>query len=94
MAELFLKDPGATLDYRIEWENSLFSGVSINQCEWSVLPLEEGGVEVESSGIEGFYTTVRLSGGVPGHLYSVTARVLVSDGSIDERSMIVRVEER
>lgn len=94
MAELFLKGPEAVLDYRMQWQNALMSDAGISRCTWSVSPAEEGGVEVVEAWIEDRHTMVRLSGGKAGHSYSVTAKVELSDGSVDQRSMLLRVEER
>lgn len=94
MAELFLKDPGATTDYRVEWENALLPDVAITACTWGVWPVHPGGVEVSGSSVDGTDTVVRLSGGEAGRIYHVTGHAEMSDGTTDERSLTVRVEER
>lgn len=94
MGEYWLKDPGATLDYRVDWGAVLADGVTLSQSMWAVEPVEAGGLAADSGAIGGSAASVRLSGGVSGHLYRVTNRVIFSDGSSDERTLLLRVEER
>ena len=47
-----------------------------------------------SAGFDLTETGVTLSGGVPGHVYSIVNRVTLSDGRSDDRSITLRVEER
>jgi hypothetical protein len=91
---MFLKDPQAVLEYRVDWVAALGSGAEISASSWSVQPDEAGGVSVVSAGLEGPITTARLGGGMPGHVYVVGNRVLLADGTSDERSLTIRVEDR
>lgn len=91
---MFLKDPQAVLDYRVDWDAALGPAIDIVSSEWSVRPAEAGGVSVAGSGLAGLVASVRLSGGVPGHVYVVGNRIQLADGSSDERSLTIRVEDR
>jgi hypothetical protein len=91
---MFLKDPDAAIDYRVDWAAALGGELSLASSMWTVAPLEAGGLTA-SGGVTGLSDTVaRLSGGIAGHVYRVGNRVTFSDGSVDERSLVVRVGER
>ncbi|MFN7399744.1 MAG: hypothetical protein ACK5SX_11965 [Sandaracinobacter sp.] len=91
---MFLKDPQALLDYRVDWGAALGPDAQIAASNWGVRPDEPGGLIVSSSGLAGAVASVRLGGGIAGHVYVVGNRVTLSDGVIDERSLTVRVEDR
>ncbi|MCG2839763.1 hypothetical protein L6Q21_02050 [Sandaracinobacter sp. RS1-74] len=91
---MFLKDPQAVLEYRVDWAAALEGGAGIVESEWRVEPVEDGGVVVASALVDGAEAGVRLGGGVAGHLYAVRNHVRFSDGTRDERSLILRVEAR
>jgi hypothetical protein len=92
--QMFLKDPDAILDYSVDWAAAIDGGVSISASSWAVHPDEPGGVSVASASLEGSVALVRLAGGLPGHVYSVGNQVVLGDGSRDERSLTIRVENR
>lgn len=89
----YLKDPQSRVDYAIDWALYLDTQ-TITASLWTVTPVEEGGVAVDQESFDLARTAVRLSGGLAGHVYSVGNRVTLSDGSVDERSIALRVEER
>lgn len=89
----YLKDPASRVDYSIDWLPYL-AGQTIAASEWRVHPGEAGGVAAAEPRAEAARTAARLSGGVAGHVYSVSNRVTLSDGSIEERSICLRVEQR
>jgi hypothetical protein len=91
---MFLKDPQALLEYRVDWGAALEPGAQIVQSSWDVRPNEPGGLIVSDAGLSGAVATVRLGLGVPGHVYVVGNRVVLPDGTADERSLTVRVEDR
>lgn len=90
---LYLKDADSSIDHGIDWSAHL-AGQTILASAWSVDPVEAGGLTIEASGFEAAWTSVRVSGGLVGHLYRLTNRVTLSDGQVDERSVTFRVEER
>lgn len=91
---MFLKDPDAAVDYRVDWAAALSAEVELAASVWSVVPSEPFGLVVDAQQMAGGIATARLSGGVAGHVYHVGNKVTFSDGSVDERSLVVRVEER
>lgn len=91
---MFLKDPETVIDYQVDWTAALAAGSGLQTSEWAVVPGEAGGVAVVWSAVDGAMATARLAGGVPGHVYLVGNRVAMTDGTIDERSLTVRVEDR
>ena len=91
---VFAKDPGALLDYTIDWAAQYLAGDALASSIWSVEPDETGGIQVASHGFDTSTTQVSLSAGIPGHIYRVTNRVTTSGGRTDERSLDIRVLER
>jgi hypothetical protein len=91
---MFLKDPGARLDYRLDWGPRLGAELSIADSAWTVDPVESAGLVIESAAVEGEETIAWIAGGRAGCLYRAVNRVTLSDGSIDERSLVIRVEAR
>ena len=91
---IYLKDPQAILDYGIDWPPNWMGEAAISSALWVVTPPEPGGIVTLDEAFEGSRTSVRLGGGVPGHVYRVAASVMLSDGRADERSLTLRVEER
>lgn len=91
---LLLKDPGALLDYSIDWGAEYLSGDAIADSLWTVSPDEPGGVAVEASAFDANLATVSAGGGVPGQIYRLTNRVVLTSGRTDARSVMLRVEKR
>jgi hypothetical protein len=90
---LYLKDPDAAVDYAIDWAPYL-DGRTIVASEWSLVPEETGGIAIGEASFEGGRTAARVSGGIVGHGYSLANHVTLSDGSGDDRSIVLRVEQR
>lgn len=92
---IFVKDPAASVDHAVDWEGAYLAGRGIAAALWSVLP--SGGdapLLLSNARVVGGRTAITLSGGSVGQVYRVTNRVTLSDGSNDERTLVVRVEER
>jgi hypothetical protein len=89
----YLKDPDAAVDYAIDWAPYL-DGRTIVASDWSVEPEETGGIAIGEAGFDGARTAARASGGIAGHSYSLANHVTLSDGSSDDRSLTLRVEQR
>jgi hypothetical protein len=89
----YLKDPRSRVDYAIDWIGYL-DGQAVTASSWTVTPDEPEGIVVDAASFDLVRTAARLSGGVPGHVYSVSNLVTLSDGSSDERSICLRVEQR
>ena len=91
---LLLKDPGAVLDYLVDWGAEYLDGDMLAASAWFVAPDEAGGVTISGSDFDATTSTVKAAGGAPGSIYRLLNRVTLQSGRIDERSIVVRVEER
>ena len=91
---LLLKDPGASLDYGVDWGSEYLSNDVIATSGWAVEPVEVGGLLIASQANDLLRSTVSLSGGVAGHLYRLTNTVVTTGGRTDSRSFTIRVEKR
>jgi hypothetical protein len=89
----YLKDPDALVDHAIDW-SSYLGDRTIVASAWSVDPDEEGGVAIAETSFDTGRAAARAEGGIAGHVYRLTNRVTLSDGSEDERSLVLRVEQR
>jgi hypothetical protein len=89
----YLKDPDATSDHAIDWTDYL-DGRTIVASSWSVEPAEAGGIAIAEASFDGGRAAVRLVGGIVGHAYCLANRVTLSNGSSDNRSVTLRVEQR
>lgn len=90
---LYLKDPVSRVDYAVDWRGYL-DGQVIAASAWGVRPDESGGIAIEAESFDLERAAVTVSGGVAGKLYALANRITLSDGSIDERTLTIRVEER
>lgn len=91
---IFLKDPLAQTDHVVDWSAGYLGGRTIAQSGWAVMPPGPDGITAANPRIDGGLTVVTLSGGRAGQIYRIVNQILLSDGSRDERSLVVRVEER
>jgi hypothetical protein len=91
---IFVKDPAAAIDYAVDWSAGYLVGQEVAQSIWAVDPVETGGLIVEAATQTAGKTEATLSGGIAGHVYRITNQVRFSDNRSDERTLVVRVEER
>lgn len=89
-----LKDPSAILDYSVDWGAEYLGGDAIADSSWQVAPVEAGGATVVGSEFDFTTATVKAGGGVPGHQYRLTNHVVTVSGREDERTIVLRVEQR
>lgn len=77
------KDPGSTLDYSFDWTAWLATsaGDAIASSTWTN-PGLTAGVATFAAGV----TTVYLSGGVAGIIYTVTNTIVTTGGRTEKRS--------
>lgn len=85
----FTKDPDAILDYSVDWSRWL-DGDEIATSDWTV----PTGLTKVSDTKTATKTTAWLSGGVADESYTVTDRITTTGGRTEDRSFIVKVEER
>lgn len=91
---LLLKDPDAILDYAIDWGAEYLDNEMLAESDWAVGPVEAGGLAIVGSDFGPAISSVKASGGVPGHVYRLTNRVTLQSGREDKRSIMLRVEKR
>lgn len=89
---MFLKDADALLDFVVDWTDACAGVRTVADSMWRVEP--DAGLLVTDASQGLTETGVRLGGGQAGLVYRVGNRVTFSDGTSDERSLVVRVEER
>ena len=90
--QLYVKDPGASLDYSIDWGGGyLGAGETITTSSWVAFPAD---MTISGAGNTTTLATITASGGVTGRIYQLTNRIITSGGRTDERSIAVRVEQR
>lgn len=89
-----LKDPGATLDYAIDWGTDYLVGDVLQSSSWSVSPVEPGGAAIDSSESNELIAMVTVSGGIAGRIYRLINQVVTASGRVDSRSIVVRMEKR
>jgi hypothetical protein len=90
------KDPNARLTYTFDWSEWLPQGATISNVTYTlqVRANDPAPLVRQSQGIQGTKTFVELSGGQVGKVYTVTAQLTTSDGSIDRRNFRVQIENR
>ena len=94
--DLVVKDPESIEWYGFDWTlwlAEIGESVTIQTSTWSV---SAASITADDAGIVvgGRMTQVRLSGGQVGARYQLTNHIVATDGSADDRSFLVRVEER
>ena len=91
---LLLKDPAASLDYAVDWGAEYLTGDILSQSNWEVIPVEIGGVSVVATSFDTTVANVTATGGVGGHVYQLTNKVVLASGLTDSRSIVLRVDKR
>lgn len=89
MANSFLKDPQAVLDY--EWDWSEWLDADTISAHTVTAPT---GLTVASSSRTSTAVTAWLSGGTAGTSYAVVCHVTTAGGRQDDRTVQVTVEDR
>ena len=97
----WVKDPDAVLDYKFDWKASTngtgsTDWLATGETIASYTIDEDTGITVDSDSRTDANTsvTVWLSGGTAGVEYSVRCEVVTSASRTDERTMMIKVEER
>lgn len=93
---LIIKDPQSNEPYGLDWSAwlaELGDAVTIATSAWSVAPssLTLSAASIVTGALK---TQVRLAGGDVGTHYTVTNHIIATDGSIDDRSFRVLVQDR
>ena len=90
----YLKDPGARIDYTVDWAAGYLAGDTIATSTWTVAPEEPDGIAVAETAQAAGQAAATLTGGIAGHVYRVTNRVVLTSGRSEERTLTIRVDER
>lgn len=90
MAQTYIKDPEAILDYQWDWGDWLDSSETIT----SHTVTAETGLIVDSSSESDGAVTAWLSGGTAGDDYEVVCHVVTSAGREDDRTITIQARER
>ena len=91
---LVLKDPRSALDYRVDWGQRYLEEELLTESNWSVVPVESGGLTIDGTRFDSLSATVNVSGGRVGKVYRLLNQVATNQGREDSRSILVRVENR
>lgn len=91
---LLLKDPGAVLDYSIDWGQDYLADDRLVDSQWTVEPDEPGGAAIADHKYDELVATVSVGGGMAGKLYRLTNRIVTASGMTDHRSIMLRMEAR
>jgi secreted protein with Ig-like and vWFA domain len=97
MPSTFVKDPGARVDYAVDWLTDGYLSATtpartITASEWAVEPIEAGGVTITEEAFTAAVASALLGAGIVGHIYQITNRITMDTGAIDERSFLLRIE--
>ena len=88
------KDPAAVLDYGFDWDDEtdpwLASGETISASVWTV----PTGITKDSDSFSNTTTSIWLSGGTAGVEYMIANKITTDAGRTDERSFVVKVDDR
>ena len=101
MADTFIKDPDAVLDYKFDWK-ALTNGTGDSDWLQTAETIAshtidaDSGITVDSSALSDANTsvTVWLSGGTADADYAVRCEVVTSSSRTDERTMTIQCRER
>ena len=91
------KDPDSIVDYGRKWVDWLSESDSIIASQWIIETTESPiTLSIDSSGIDsnGDATFCWLSGGLVGMIYKLTNRITTNDGRTEDRTGILRVQEK
>lgn len=89
-----LKDPDAVLDYAVDWGAEYLDGDAIAASSFTVEPVEAGGVAITASANDERLASATVGGGIAGRQYRLRNHVVMVSGREDERSIVLRVEQR
>jgi len=90
MADSYIKDPDAVLDYQWDWATWLPTGDTIA----SATVTSDIGLTVDSDSNTATAVTAWLSGGTVGESYDVTCRVVTADGRTDDRTITLLIRQQ
>lgn len=93
----YIKAPGATLDYSLDYRSWLLTGETINSSTWAITSDQApvaGDMTQTQAVIAGGVTTVWLTAGALGTVYTAANTVITSGGRTDTRSIGLTITQR
>lgn len=91
MADSFVKDPQAVLDYTWDWTAWCAGVRTIIDAEVTV---PDGLTKVGGADFTDTIVTQVIAGGTLGQRYMLTCRITTAGGIIDERSLWITIRDR
>ena len=87
----FTKDPGARLDYTLDWGTDGWLGSdTIASVSWTV----PSGLTTNLNTNTTTTATIWLASGTVNTDYTVTCQITTAAGRVDERSLLIQVRQR
>jgi hypothetical protein len=90
VAATFIKDPNATLDYRIDWSEWLTDDDQILSSIWNV----DIGITEHNAIFTDTSTKIWLTGGINLKAYNATNRIVTACGRTDDRTIKIICKEK
>ena len=90
MAQVFIKDPDAVLDYIIDWNDDDDPWLATGETISSHTITAETGITKDSYSEADGAVTIWLSGGTAEENYTIACRIVTSAARTDERTIIIR----
>lgn len=84
------KDPDADLPWIFDWTDWLDEGEAITDSDFT----PSAGIVIHDPGASSTDTTVWVSGGTVGNVYSLANKITTSQDKIDERTIYIKVKNR
>jgi hypothetical protein len=89
MAQIFIKDPDAVLDYQVDWSSWLDTD-TISTSVWTV----PAGITEDSESETTTAATIWVSGGTAGTDYDLVNEIVTAGGRTDNRTITIQVREK
>jgi hypothetical protein len=95
---VYVKDPDADIDYTVDWGDGYLNESSpaetITLSTWHVAASGSPALTIDFETNTDTTATVWVSGGEVSKLYRIVNTITTTEGRTDERSIILRVENR
>ena len=91
MSAFYLIDPATKVDYGIDWTDWLTAGDTITTSVWEISP---AGPTLSAGSMTSTSTAIFIEGCAVGKIYRLTNRISTVQARTDERSIVLRCEER
>lgn len=90
-----VKDPGATLQYAVDWSDWLPTGDTIQTSTWVQESVHTAAnLTLSGSATANGVNTIDIAGGAAGELYTVRNTITTNENLTDVRRFRIKVEKR